>query len=254
MNILKLQGQLKNNQIILDQPDEELSKQIAGGAIVIITNVFNREEILSCRQKIYTYGQTTPESNPPRSADTINFHRIDNNHPMMSVKRIAHFFRFSYKNQGDSGIFRFFEPMNYLRNRLAGLEPEFTFYEDYKGYLSQPALLHYPRGGGYLQNHVDPVEPQMVEMVMLASEKGVDFKEGGLSIFDNGKWLDIESMCKLGDMILFRPDIPHRVDPVDPDATLEFNENSGRWIFFSPIANIKNLEINEKGIDDRKSY
>ena len=174
------------------------------------------------------------------------FHRIDDNHPKMAVKRIAHFFRFSYSHKSTTGVFNFFEPMNFLRNEIAGLPRNYTFYEDHDGYLSQPAVLQYPSGGGYLQAHVDPVYPQYVEMVLAASKRGIDFESGGISAHNGTEWVDIEEHVEVGDLVLFKPDILHRVDPIDSGNQVDWTSERGRWIFFSPIANIKNQSVNEK--------
>ena len=96
-----------------------------------------------------------------------------------------------------------------------------------------------------MQQHEDPLYPQMVEMVLSGSQRGVDFSEGGIQIY-NKKWIDIESYINLGDLVLFRPDIPHRVTPIDENKSLSWDVLSGRWTIFSPIANINNEQLNEK--------
>jgi hypothetical protein len=256
LNVVKLNGQLVNNRIVVEEPVEKLSQRIVDGDVIVVQNCFNKQLLLDIRSRIHKFGVTTPEGNPPRDAKTIDFHRIDNNHPKMAVKRIAHFFRFSYANKGETGVFQVMEPINYLRNAIAGLPEDYSFYEDTDGYLSQPAVLHYPLGGGYLEPHMDPVFPQFCELVLLVSQKGIDFTEGGLQIKSGDEWVDVESMAKFGDIVLFKPDIPHRVTPIDPHKELEWTSEGGRWIVFSPIANIRYDEKNEKALKDgvSKSY
>ena len=163
----------------------------------------------------------------------------------MHVKRIAHLFRYSYTHENVTSIFQLIHPLNVFRNSIAGLDKNFTFFNDYEGFLSQPAALHYPVGGGYMSAHVDPVDPQKVEMVLSLSERGVDFNEGGLSIFIDNEWKDIEKFVRFGDICMFRPNIPHRVNPIDPSIKLDWNCCSGRWTLFSPIANISYENNNE---------
>lgn len=252
MGIFTYQGTLKEKVIHAEISDQEIMDKVNSGYVVIVRGVFSKEELLECRSKVFSFGQETPESNPPLSADSISFHRIDYNHPLMTVKRIAHLFRFTYKNKGNTGVFKFFEPMNYFRNRLAGLSETFSFNEDVSGFLSQPAILHYPCGGGYLENHVDPVEPQKVEMVVAISQRGTDFKTGGLEFSLHGEWIDVEKYVEIGDIVMFKPDIPHRVTPIDPEETLSFGKNNGRWIIFSPIAHTYDKTKNEKELAAQK--
>jgi hypothetical protein len=228
-----LQGEITTENV------KNISEMISDGKVIIIKEVFDKNLLNSVKSEIFDFGQNNPENNPKRAAKTVNFHRIDNNHPLMSVKRIAHFFRYSYHHQKTTSVFELIHPLNILRNAIAGLNKDYTFYSHNEGFLSQPAVLHYPRGGGYMSAHVDPVEPQKVEMVLALSERGVDFQEGGLSIFIDNEWQDVEQFINFGDICMFRPNVPHRVDPIDPNVDLDWNNSAGRWTVFSPIADIR---------------
>jgi hypothetical protein len=245
MHPIILKGKIFEGEIVTSESTKNLAEMIATGHIVVIKKVFDQKILNLIKSEIFNFGQNSPENNPKRDAKTQNFHRIDNNHPLMSVKRIAHFFRYSYHNQTDTSIFKLIHPLNILRNSIAGLDKDYTFYSDYKGFLSQPAALHYPVGGGYMSAHVDPIEPQKVEIVVSLSERGVDFKEGGLSIFIDNEWQDVEKYISFGDICMFRPDVPHRVNPIDPSSKLNWGSDSGRWTVFSPIANISDESKNE---------
>ena len=246
MEIIHLKSRLVDGKIETQYSSEELAQFIREAKVLIINTPFDKDEILKSRHALHRWGCETQEQNPQRAADTINFHRIDHDHPKMVVKRIAHFFRFSYANKGQFiDLFNYIHPVNLLRNAIAGLNPEYTFYNTDDGFLSQPSALHYPAGGGYMQAHKDPVEPQRVEVVMLMSKKGKDFKEGGLAIEDQGVWKNVEDHTEFGDIVLFRPDIPHRVEPIDPASTLDWKNEAGRWILFSPIAHMVDTSKNE---------
>ena len=243
-----LLGKLSKGEITTTINVESLAEMISDGQVVIIKEVFDKDVMNSVKTEVHNFGQNSPESNPERDAKTENFHRVDNNHPLMVVKRIAHFFRFSYHNQKSSSIFKLIHPLNLLRNSIAGLDKNYTFYNHDKGFLSQPAVLHYPVGGGYMSAHVDPEEPQKVEMVLSLSERGVDFQDGGLSIFVDNEWQDVEQFIKFGDICMFRPDIPHRVNPIDPNVSLDWHDSRGRWTAFSPIASITDESKNESEV------
>jgi hypothetical protein len=250
MQPIILLGKIIEGEITTTENIENLAKMISDGQVIIIKEVYDKNILNSVKTEIFDFGQNNPESNPKREAKIVNFHRIDNNHPLMSVKRIAHFFRYSYHDQEATSIFKLIHPLNILRNSIAGLNKDYTFYSHNEGFLSQPAALHYPVGGGYMSAHVDPVDPQKVEMVLSLSERGVDFQEGGLSIFIDNKWQDVEKFVSFGDICMFRPDIPHRVNPIDPNIKLNWCNNAGRWTIFSPIANISDESKNEAEVKD----
>jgi hypothetical protein len=251
MKPIIISGELDNSEIKTSECIADITQMISEGQVIIIRGVFVSKLLNSVKKEIFEFGQNSPENNPKRDAKTDNFHRVDNNHPSMSVKRIAHFFRYSYANQNLTSIFELIHPLNILRNSIANLNPEYTFYNDDDGFLSQPAALHYPVGGGYMSAHVDPIDPQKVEMVLSLSQRGVDFNEGGLSIYIDNVWNDVEKFIQFGDICMFRPDIPHRVDPIDAGIELDWNTISGRWTIFSPIANISNEDINETEVKSR---
>ena len=97
-----------------------------------------------------------------------------------------------------------------------------------------------------MQEHVDPLDPQKVEMVLSGSQRGVDFEDGGLEIFLDDEWIDVESHIAKGDIVLFRPDVPHRVKPINSKSKLDWSKRKGRWTIFSPIAHSTKKELNEK--------
>ena len=100
-----------------------------------------------------------------------------------------------------------------------------------------------------MQTHVDPLLPQAVEIVLAASERGSHFNEGGLNVKSKfGKWIDIEKKIRFGDIVMFRPDVPHKVNVIDGDEKIDWKNKKGRWTFFSPIANFKNQNLNEKSM------
>ena len=248
MKVNIISGRLnEKNEIVTEESAEQIRSRIDAHEVVIVRGVFNNDQLLRVRDKVFSFGQTHPEENPERAADTRRFHRIDDNHPKMLVKRIAHFFRYSYADKGEENVFDFMHPINLLRNRVAGLSDNYTFFDDDSGYLSQPALLHYPRGGGYMAAHTDPLDPQRVEVTLALSQRGIDFQTGGVEILDNDKWADVESQVKFGGITMFKPDIPHRVTPIDSDSgKVTWSDQKGRWIMFSPIAHIKNSGTTER--------
>lgn len=72
-------------------------------------------------------------------------------------------------------------------------------------------------------------------MILNLSEKGVDFEEGATEIItDEGGKVTVEKISNIGDLILFRYDLKHRVAPCDLDEDLVFDKK-GRWTAVIPI-------------------
>lgn len=244
-----LKGKLVKGQIETNKSIGWIQKSILKKEILIVRGVFSNKKVLDVKNQVFKFGLKTKEKNPKRNVNTKAFHRIDINHKKMRVKRIAHMYRFSYKNFAQTKIFDLIKPLNIFRNKIANLSDKFSFFDEESGYVSQPAVLHYPAGGGYMQTHVDPLVPQAVEMVLTASERGSHFNEGGLNVKSKfGKWIDVEKKIKLGDIVMFRPDVPHKVNVIDGDGKIDWKNKKGRWTFFSPIANFKNQNLNEKSM------
>ena len=88
-----------------------------------------------------------------------------------------------------------------------------------------------------IQSHIPFVskfKTSAIQVVFLLEDSSID-----------NVWNDVEKFIQFGDICMFRPDIPHRVDPIDAGIELDWNTISGRWTIFSPIANISNEDINE---------
>ena len=245
-----IKGKLVNNKIKTSKSLSWIKANIKMKEIIIIRGVFEKDKIISIRNKVFQFGKKFKEKNPKRNVNTNAYHRIDNNHKLMRVKRIAHFYRFSYKSDAKTNIFDVITPLNILRNKIANLKSGYSFHNEEDGYVSQPAALHYPTGGGYMETHIDPLKPQTVEMVLAGSQKGKDFSSGGLLVKSKkGNWVNVEKNIKIGDIVMFRPDVPHKVKLIDKNKKLNWKNELGRWTFFSPIASFKNQKLNEKSLN-----
>lgn len=96
-------------------------------------------------------------------------------------------------------------------------------------------IIHYPKGGGFFDWHEHPRYPVNYGLILNLSEKGVNFEEGATEIItDEGEKIAVEKISNIGDLILFRYDLKHRVAPCDLDDDLVFDKN-GRWTAVMPI-------------------
>lgn len=99
----------------------------------------------------------------------------------------------------------------------------------------RPIVIHYPRGGGGFPLHTHPFLPQKIGLIVSLSEKKEDFEHGGTRFaVPNGDIVDIGGEHTIGDIALFRIDLPHNVYPCDPQAELNFKDPAGRWSMILP--------------------
>lgn len=107
--------------------------------------------------------------------------------------------------------------------------------EDVQDQTRRFQIIHYPIGGGFFDWHMHPRFPVNYGMILNLSKKNMNFKSGGTEIKDlNGKIIKVEDYSDIGDLILFRYDLEHRVSPCDPFNDLTFDQN-GRWTAIMPI-------------------
>lgn len=96
----------------------------------------------------------------------------------------------------------------------------------------------YPKGGGFMSGHrdteaVSSFEAQglpLYQLVLLITQKGIDFTEGGAYIKHEGKTIDIESLGKSGDVVIYNGKSFHGVADIDPFLPLDTSNLSGRIV------------------------
>ena len=161
-------------------------------------------------------------------------------------------FNFFPWNQDQFQIFKFFKDIFKFKNKLNGLEEE-KFFNPKKNNdcTIRASFQFYPRGAGYLNKHNDPVDyHQKYLLQMVMSEKGKDFKKGGLFVEINGKKINLDEHVSIGDLIIFKASLKHGVEKIDSNiknTNLNFN---GRWM----VLFATNKLANNKKIKDSKKF
>jgi hypothetical protein len=77
---------------------------------------------------------------------------------------------------------------------------------------------------------VNGIDPKLDTL----SQRGVDFQSGGTHFDVKGTDVSSEDVHDIGDMLLFRFDIPHWITPVDMSQPCDFSLASGRWTAVLP--------------------
>jgi hypothetical protein len=218
-------ARIENGDIITEASVGEISRLVASGDIVVVKRFFELDYLAALVEEVHTAFKGTE----PRLMDfqwgCEDHWRIDDNPPKSSVPKIQSvYIAFSWNARLPESL-KVGETLARFRNRIAGLDDDFGF-QPSDDFIAMSVYQHYPKGGGFIGEHTDPVEPQ--KCVINLNLPG-DFASGGLFFMIDGNKIPAESLSETGDLVIFRPDICHGVDPIDPDQEIDFLAVSGRW-------------------------
>lgn len=104
-------------------------------------------------------------------------------------------------------------------------------------------VLQYPHGGGFIDTHVDSAvvdalpsgAATYLQILMVLTERGVDFERGGAYIESDGVRVDLEDHVQLGDLLLYDEKTVHGVADIDPHRVLDTRTFTGRVAGFANI-------------------
>lgn len=215
-------------------PPAEIGERIArDGQLVLLKRAFPVGLLQPVLDGVFAWGLKSP----PRRQSEISFHRIDDRPPQSQTPHSFHAYNFQLRpgaidEEMDALIRPVFSAMRDLQNAVAGKNAQFE--PDAKGHFLRPQVIQYPSGGGFFDEHVHSIEPQPVGLIVGLSEKGRDFEEGGTCFRVNGAEHCFQENHAMGDIILFRYDIPHWVTLIDDGAQLDWTRQAGRWTMVLP--------------------
>lgn len=206
-----------------------IKRHIACGQVVIIKGAVDEKKALALRDLVCAWrcGRDVVAFSVNTNIPGINFHRMDADPARSRLPHRFHQHGFGAPRELGSdlqdALFNVALPMLRLQNAVAGT--------DYS--LDMPDIrikvLQYPQGGGFLENHAHPLEPQRVGLILGLSKAGEDYVTGGTTFLTPMGDVDTSHDHDAGDLILFRYDLEHSVTPVDENAELDWTKPGGRW-------------------------
>jgi len=217
---------------------EEVRANIAAGDIYIARRQFDADLLEEVRTYLEGIGRGSLPNYTPIDVGAPNFHRMNRNDARAYVQGCFHQFVFFPWNQDPFDLFRLCAPVYYMKNVLSGLPAEkFLGAKPQDGCIARLAFQVYPRGGGFLQRHADPVDHhQLTVPIMQMTRKGQDFTSGGLFVqMADGRDLVIDDIAAPGDVVYFNAACPHGVEPIDPDAPMRWTSFAGRWMLLFAV-------------------
>lgn len=212
---------------------EDIGKCVAQDGLALLKGAFPVDLLQIILDGVFAWGQQCP----PQRESNVSFHRIDERPTQSTTPHTFHAYNFQLRPGAiDTEIATLIRPvfsaMRDLQNAVAGTSAGFE--PDADNRLLQPQVIQYPSGGGFFDEHVHPLEPQRVGLIVGLSEKGRDFKNGGTCFRVNSRNYSFEDTHAMGDIILFRYDVPHWITPIDDDEHLDWTRQAGRWTMVLP--------------------
>jgi hypothetical protein len=225
-----VEGFFKDGKIASHTSFAEITDRVFEGRIVIIKGVFEPEMLLDFRRGLVNWWKNNPpfpHGKSPSTEPEVNYHRIDDG----VIKSVCpHIFHQAGFNRLDKLSDEFAQPAQVIAESMKDLQNEVAG-TDFDISLNGLRLkvLQYPVGGGFLAEHTHPLEPQRIGLIMSLSRIGEDFASGGTFFQTPFGRVDTLAYHDIGDIILFRYDLPHAVAVVDEDNSLDWNADTGKW-------------------------
>ena len=219
----------------------DLKKKIENDGFYILKNIFTEAHIDEIIQYLIGIMRGSLPSYKPLSRNSDNFYRINFNDERSTIK--GHFVQFNFFpwNQDFIDLFNNFGQLFEIRNKIdeliTGIKKH-NLSEIDKDLIKRIAVQFYPSGKGYMQAHSDPIGMhQIVVVSVVMSNFGSSYNAGGLFVNKGGIKIYPEHKANKGDVIIFRGDLPHGVDTIDPHLTGAVNpfNGAGRWMMLSAI-------------------
>lgn len=229
----------------------EFRERLALPEVFIVKNFYPKGEILGMRHEVREKNHATSPSWHPLYDDCPDYHRIHDDYEKAYVKGKIHVYYHHGFYPQNNALFDYFHEVFALKDFMAeGMTRGALHHRPSQGIIARVNFHHYPSGGGYQAEHVDPSgEHARIQTLVAGSEFGSDFKSGGVyakkAINEEARFID--TFTKPGDLLVLSPAIPHGVAPIDPEDKLDWNKMNGRWMIlpiyvWSDYPNPKNIK------------
>jgi hypothetical protein len=220
----------KDGKIVCERSPREIGAIVSEGRIVILKSAFDPESIRKYRDALMCWSKEAemfPHGKSPSAFPDLNYHRIDDGAIQGVCPHIFHQFGFNTIEQLPEYVGRpsmqIAEAMRTLQNEVAGT----NFSLSLTGVRLK--VIHYPSGAGFLAQHTHPLEPQRIGLIASLSRLGQDVKSGAACFHTPFGRVDTTHDHDIGDIIIFRYDLPHEVTVSNQGESLDWKSPAGKW-------------------------
>ncbi len=214
----------------------QLFELVMDKGVALVRGAVDAEVLKDLRASVHEWGLQR-DMLPPQTYIDDNFHSIESGiSPRQKTPHCYHAYNFNriglVGGMFGHKLLSVFEKLSLFHNKLTDQDGGFD--PDHEGRKQRPQIIHYPSGGGMFGRHIHPLEPQRVGLVLALSQRGVDFVSGGTCFEVEGRRFDTSNYHNIGDLILFRYDVPHWITGVDQGEKFDSASERGRWTAVLP--------------------
>ena len=211
----------------------QLIDLLLAGQAIIIKNCIPKDKVKKLISDTVEWARNTPESYHKMIEKCPNYHEnvthlFKKRDGYSTVCANHYFFRWN-KQSDDVGIFDLVDPVWDNVKILNGQKPD-----QYKNNIPKDKIVDriqfvkYPMNAGIISTHIDPLNIQNINFVMMCSEPGEDYKYGGLYLLDSNKdKVYVDEHLSSGDAIMFFPNLFHGVE--EPRNTKKITKKEEIW-------------------------
>ncbi len=225
-------------------PYDDIRRTLADHTLVRVRGLFDRDEVRSVFARLAAgFDASNDRKHDPRDTEAIrrNFQKlqIGANSGVNSHRSLGRFVRILYNPifaDDVYGMRAHFVTLARFRNLLYKLPLDHAVHGTDDGYWTCARILQYPRGGGFIVPHRDMYSQVATaeaglgyfQPLLLLTEKGSDFHEGGAYVDVGDDRIYYEDFCRAGDVVVYDGRSMHGVSDIDPLEPLDLTALSGR--------------------------
>ncbi len=216
----------------------DMRAHLAEGDIYLVRQVIPRDLIARIKTYLTNVGRHSLPNYHPLEPGCPNFHRVNQFDPRAYVQTCFHQFSFFPWNQDVFNLFEAMKPVFHVKNQLNNLpKDKFTSMQPEDGCAARLSFQFYPKGGGCIRKHTDPVSHHQLNVSLLTmSKKGEDYTQGGGFVErKNGERILFDDITEPGDVVHSCAATPHGVEDIDPSAPLDWLAFEGRWMMIFSV-------------------
>lgn len=234
-------GQLESHQ-------NKIVEEVVQHGWSVVRGLFNREELREKLNLIYeavNKSERLPSAGVPPEAIQKNVFKWSIGASSTSQGGIARMMLTVYNPlfaENTYGLHSIFSRLIEVRDALAQHSP-LTDVELAPDRWNSCRVQIYPAGGGFMSAHIDsraasnlpPKQKAYIQLVLLLSERGLDYKTGGAFVYLNEDIFDSENNTKTGDIIVYDGNTMHGVADIDPAEVFNCKNLGGRAVALATI-------------------
>lgn len=227
-------------------PFDRVRQAVATHGVACVRGIVDRGAIQeTLRHMRAAFDVTLDRKHDPKDSDAVrrNFQKlqIGANSGVDSRRTLGRFVRANYNPifaDDVHGMRAHFVTLARFLNGLMSQPTDFGVFGTEDGYWMCTRLLQYPRGGGFMVPHRDVYAQTAAadggrpffQPLLLLSEKGVDYADGGAYVDVDDERYRYEDHCRAGDIVVYDGRSIHGVADIDPMADVDLVTYSGRVV------------------------